>query len=161
MAAKPQATLDLSVSATNAASKKYPKWKSYASLFEVAGHEVLRKELPKIRQMKLGIVFMSDKELLEMNRKVLRHDFYTDILTFEIEREKATLEAELYFSLDRASENALQYQATLRNELARLVIHGMLHLAGYDDKDAVGKKRMREKERFFLQHLQSEHSIEY
>jgi probable rRNA maturation factor len=111
--------------------------------------------------MKLGIVLMSDEELLEMNLKVMKHDFYTDILTFEIERKKAVLEAELYFSLDRASENALRYKVTLRNELARLAIHGMLHLAGYDDKKSAGKKRMREKERFFLEYLRSEHSIEY
>jgi probable rRNA maturation factor len=153
MAARSEAKLEFSCSATKAAAKKYPKWKSLIPLLEAAAHEVMRQELPEIKSMKLGIVLMSDEELLEMNRKVMKHDFYTDILTFEIERGKSALEAELYFSLDRASENALQYKVTLRNELARLVIHGMLHLAGYDDKKQSGKKRMREKERFFLERI--------
>ena len=161
MAARSEAAFDFSCTATNAAFKRYPRWKSFTRLLELAAHEVMRKELPKIRQMKLGIVLMSDKELLELNRKILNHDFYTDILTFEIERSNSALEAELYFSLDRASENALQYKVTLRNELARLAIHGMLHLAGYDDKKSPDKKRMRERERFFLDYLHSEHSIEY
>ncbi len=161
MAARSEATLDFSCTATKAAAKNFPKWKSLLPLLEAAVYEVMRQELPKIRQMKLGIVFMSDQELLAMNRNVMKHDFYTDILTFEIEREKGALEAELYFSLDRASENALQYKVTFRNELARLAIHGMLHLAGYDDKKPAAKKRMRERERFFLEYLQTERSIEY
>src|SRR5689334_14933209 len=132
MAARSEATLILTCSATTPASKKYPRWKSFRSLLELAGYEVIRKELPAIKSLKLGIVFMTDEELLAMNKEVLKHDFYTDILTFEIERDGQDMEAELYFSLDRARENALRYNASLRNELARLVIHGMLHLAGYD-----------------------------
>jgi rRNA maturation RNase YbeY len=161
MAARSEAKLEFACTASKAASKKYPKWKALIPLLRVAVHEVMRQELLKIRTLKLGIVLMNDEELLEMNRQVLKHDFYTDILTFEIEREQTALEAELYFSLDRARENALQYKVTLRNELARLAIHGMLHLAGYDDKNPAGKKRMRERERFFLEYLHSEQSIEY
>ncbi|MEP7236124.1 MAG: rRNA maturation RNase YbeY [Ignavibacteriota bacterium] len=152
---------DFSCSITDAASKKYPRWKSFTPLFELAAHEVLIAELPKIKEMKLGIVLMTDAELLKMNREVLKHDYYTDILTFEIERDEVKVEAELYCSLDRASENARLNNVTLRNELARLAIHGMLHLAGYDDKKPAAVKKMREKENFFLEYLHSEKSIEY
>jgi len=161
MAARSRAELDFFCTATKPAAKKYPKWKSFLPLLEIAAYEVTVQELPKIRYVKLGIVFMSDKELLKLNREVLSHDYYTDILTFGIEESKTSVEAEMYFSLDRAKENALQYNVSLRNELARLAIHGMLHLAGYDDKKPAGKKRMRERERFFLEYLQSEHSIDY
>jgi len=161
MAAMSKAKLEFFCSATKAAVKKYPKWKGYVSLLKMASHEVMRTELPEITTMKLGIVLQIDKELLALNQNVLKHDFYTDILTFEIERNASNLEAELYFSLDRARENALHYKVSLRNELARLAIHGMLHLAGYDDKSPLAKKKMREKEQFYLLHLQNEQSIEY
>ena len=138
------------MNATKAAAKKYPKWKEYVPLLKTTSHEVMLSELPEITAMKLGIVLQSDEELLELNLNVLKHDFYTDILTFEIERNEHEIEAELYFSLDRARENALQYKVTLRNELARLAIHGMLHLAGYDDKKPAAKKKMRGKENQFL-----------
>jgi probable rRNA maturation factor len=149
MAAKP--TFDFSCSASATIVKKYPRWKSYVPLLKKAAKEVLFAELPKITKMKLGIVLLTDEELLELNKEALGHDYYTDILTFEIERKNNALEAELYFSLDRAQENALHYKVTLRNELAHLAIHGMLHLAGYDDKSTPSKKKMRKKEQEFLE----------
>jgi rRNA maturation RNase YbeY len=107
-------------------------------------------EIPAVSRLKLTIVFQTDDELLQLNKQALGHDYYTDILTFEIERDSNSLEGELYISLDRAKENALRYKETLRNELARLAIHGMLHLAGYDDKTPAGKREMRKKEKEFL-----------
>ncbi len=151
MAVRSKAKLEFSCTASKAAEQKYPKWKEYVSLLKAAADEVLLSELPEITSMKLGIVLLSDEELLEMNKSVLKHDYYTDILTFEIERNDNHLEAELYFSLDRAQENALRYKVSLRNELAHLAIHGMLHLAGYDDKTSEGKAQMRKKEREFLE----------
>ncbi len=150
MALRFKAKLEFSCTASKSAAKKYPQWKEYTPLLKIASNEVIVAELPEIRKMKLGIVLLSDEELLEMNRNVLGHDFYTDILTFEIERKGTELEAELYFSLDRAQENALRYKVSLRNELARLAIHGMLHLAEYDDKTSEGKRKMREKEQEFI-----------
>ncbi len=161
MAVSPQGKLKFSCTATSTAAKTFPKWRSIIPLLKTSTKEVMRLELPEIRQLKLGIVLMTDEELLEMNKRVMKHDFYTDILTFEIEREEDFSEAELYFSIDRARENALRYKVTLRNELARLAIHGMLHLANYDDKKPSEKKKMREREKFFLAYLQSERSIEY
>ena len=153
MAVRSKAKLEFSCTASKAATQKYPKWKEYSPLLKIATKEVMISELPDITNMKLGIVLLSDEELLEMNRNVLGHDFYTDILTFEIERKGNYLEAELYFSLDRAQENALRYKVSLRNELVRLAIHGMLHLAGYDDKTSIGKKKMRKMEQEFLMSL--------
>jgi probable rRNA maturation factor len=140
----------VNVTSSSAISKKFPKWKSYASILKKGSSEVHRKELPTIKSLKLTIVFQTDEELLELNKQALGHDYYTDILTFEIERDSNSLEGELYISLDRAKENALFYKDTLRNELARLAIHGMLHLAGYDDKSPAGKREMRRKEKEFL-----------
>jgi probable rRNA maturation factor len=140
-------------SATTSASKKYPDWKKYSPFLRNGLHETLKQESPEIRSAKFSIVFQTDKELLELNKKSLGHNFYTDIITFEIERDSKSLEAEIYISLDRAKENALRYKTTLRNELARLVIHGMLHLAGYDDKTSAGKREMRKKEKEFLEKI--------
>jgi probable rRNA maturation factor len=141
----------VTITATTLTSKKYPDWKSYVPLLKESANQVLVKELPGIKSLKLGIVFQTDEELLDLNKRALGHDFYTDILTFEIDRTSNSLEGELYISIDRAKENALRYKDSLRNELARLAIHGMLHLAGYDDKSPAGKRKMRKKEKEFLQ----------
>ena len=140
-----------SINASKASAKKFPNWKSYTPLLKKAAHAVLKKELPTVKFLKLTIVFQTDEELLDLNKQALGHDFYTDILTFEIERDANSLEVEIYISLDRAQENALRYKTTLRNELARLAIHGMLHLARYEDKTPAGKKEMRKKEKEFLE----------
>ncbi|MDP4219295.1 MAG: rRNA maturation RNase YbeY [Bacteroidota bacterium] len=161
MAAKPKKELQITITASKAAAKKYTNWQDYNKLLQASAFEVLNSELPGFTEVKLTIVLYTDDELLELNRRLLGHDFYTDILTCELEREGALLEAELYFSLDRASENALRYKVTLRNELARLAIHGILHLAGHEDSDIKAKNQMRQKERFFLRRLQTERSIEY
>ncbi|MEI8135071.1 MAG: rRNA maturation RNase YbeY [bacterium] len=153
MASRQRVSFSLSVS--NAISKSFPSWKSFRLLLKEASQAVLASEHGSITSLKLGIVLLNDNELLEMNTQVLGHDYYTDILTFEIERNSDTLEAELYISMDRAKENALRYKVSLRNELARLAIHGMLHLAGYDDKSTQAKNKMRKKERAYLDMLQS------
>lgn len=107
--------------------------------------------LPKL--IDLSIVFMSDEELLSLNNSSLGHDWYTDIITFEIERTVDALEAELYLSVDRAAENARKARVTLEYELVHLVIHGLLHLAGYDDHETTAKKLMKRRERFYLAQL--------
>ncbi|MFI5202445.1 MAG: rRNA maturation RNase YbeY, partial [Candidatus Kapaibacterium sp.] len=71
-------------------------------------------------------------------------------ITFEIERSKVALEAEIYLSVDRARANARRYRQPPELEILHLVIHGVLHLAGYDDKSTKGKKQMRERERWYL-----------
>jgi len=101
-------------------------------------------------ETELSVVLLGEAEMLELNNRILGHDWHTDIITVELDRESDRLEAELYLGVMMARENAVRYRATLEDELSRLVIHGLLHLAGYDDHTPVGKKRMRNRERFFL-----------
>ena len=85
---------------------------------------------------------MTDEELRELNVQSLGHDYYTDILTFEIDRTATHLMGELYFSVDRALENARKHKQAIEDELILLAIHGVLHLAGYDDHDPKAKRVM-------------------
>ena len=145
---------------TDAAKRLDPKWKKLEPLLKESARCVLEEELESIGKLRLNVILNSDEELRELNVRVLNHDYFTDIITFEIDREEHTLSAELYISLERARENAHTYKASIRNELARLVIHGMLHLAGYGDKLATEKKRMQRKERYFLACVQKNITID-
>lgn len=111
---------------------------------------VAETEFAGIAELALTVVLESDDEILVLNRTALKHDFYTDIITFELERTATLLEAELYISTDRARENAERFGAALVKELTRVVVHGLLHLAGYSDKRPSDKKRMQARERFWL-----------
>ena len=111
---------------------------------------VLETDLSYLDELQLSIVVMSDDELLSINRTSLGHDFYTDIITFEIDRSETALEAELYISIDRATENAKKLRIPIEKELVHLVIHGVLHLAGYEDKPQTKKKQMQTRERWYL-----------
>lgn len=106
-------------------------------------------ELPGIN-LDLSIIAMSDDELLELNRTSLKHDYLTDVITFEIERDGDSLESEIYISVERALENARKFKKTPELEIVHLIIHGTLHLAGYTDKTPSGRKQMRNRERWYL-----------
>ena len=100
----------------------------------------------------LQIIFMSDKELLEMNRSFLDHDYYTDIITFPLNEDP--LMAELYISLERVQDNARGLKVSVINEVARVMVHGVLHLCGYGDHNLEDQKEMREKENYYLNMLE-------
>lgn len=85
-----------------------------------------------------------------MNRSYLSHDYYTDIITFDISEESQVIEGELYISLDRVRENADAVSASFESELHRVLIHGVLHLIGYLDKSDSDQKIMRSKEDAYL-----------
>lgn len=87
----------------------------------------------------LDYVFCSDAYLLNINKQFLNHDTYTDIITFDY-TEDAVLGGEIYISIDRVKENALKFDVTLTEELCRVMVHGLLHLAGYKDKTAGHKQ---------------------
>jgi probable rRNA maturation factor len=106
-------------------------------------------ELPET-SLDLSVIAMSDEELLEINRTSLKHDYLTDVITFEIEQTDDSLESEIYISVERALENARRFKRTVELEIIHLVIHAVLHLAGYTDKTASGRKQMRNKERWYL-----------
>lgn len=108
-----------------------------------------REEEKNIEQ--LSYVFCSDDELLAMNIQFLNHRTLTDILTFEYEAEKPTqVCGEIFISLDRVRDNAKTFGVSFKQELSRVMVHGLLHLCGYRDKSAAEKKAMRAKEDQYL-----------
>lgn len=90
--------------------------------------------------------FCSDEALLDINQRRLGHDFYTDIVTFPLVDEGEIVSSEFCISLDRVAENSLQFGRSFESELLRVVIHGVLHLVGYDDHTDHDVKNMRSKE---------------
>jgi probable rRNA maturation factor len=145
-------SLDASSDA-KASLKSFASFVSLKPLLKKAAKLVAETELSKFETVQIQIVLLSDAELLEINRTSLDHDYLTDIITFEIERTKTTLESEIYISVDRAKENAKRFRAEPARELEHLVIHGMLHLAGMRDKTTAEMNQMRRKERWFLAKL--------
>lgn len=98
----------------------------------------------------LNYVFCSDEYLLDINRRFLNHDYYTDIITFDISESKTTVMGEIYISVDRVKDNAVQLQQTTQRELLRVIFHGALHLCGYKDKTKAQQQSMRQKEDEYL-----------
>ena len=106
------------------------------------------KRCVKILQMKMGeihISLMSDEGLLEVNKKHLNHDDYTDVITFDYSTQN-TIHCDIAVSTDRVAENALNEGVSIENELARVIIHGVLHCVGFNDKTEDDKRIMRGKE---------------
>jgi|TARA_Y100000768_G_scaffold163975_3_gene122684 rRNA maturation RNase YbeY len=91
----------------------------------------------------VNCVFCSDEYLLKINKKHLKHNFLTDIITFDFSEKKNQIEGDLYISVDRVKDNAKKYKDTFLDETTRVVLHGLLHLIGYNDKTEKEKKRMR------------------
>jgi len=100
--------------------------------------------------------FMSDEELLKLNKEHLDHDTYTDIITYDF-RPEGLEEANLCVSYQRIIDNAVTFKVSNTNELCRVCVHGLLHLAGYDDKDAASKAEMRNQEQLALNRFHVEH----
>ena len=97
--------------------------------------------------------FCSDEKLLEINRERLGHDFYTDIVTFPLTDCEMVLSSEFCISLDRIKENAETFGRSYESELHRVIIHGVLHLIGFDDHTDKEEKEMREQEEKALELL--------
>ena len=94
----------------------------------------------------LSYVFCTDEYLLDLNREYLNHDYYTDIITFNY-NEGFVLSGDLFISVDRIRDNALMFgDGDFYNELCRVMIHGVLHLIGFNDKSAQDELEMREQE---------------
>jgi probable rRNA maturation factor len=109
---------------------------------------IFRKEKMKLKQV--DYIFCSDEYLLGINRQFLGHDFYTDIITFNLAGKGEPVSAEIYISVDRVMENALQLKVPGREEMLRVMFHGVLHLCGYQDKSKEQSRRMRAKEDHYL-----------
>ena len=95
------------------------------------------------------LIFCSDEYLLEINKKHLNHNYYTDIITFDYCVENI-VSGDLYISIDRVKENSKTFNDSFINELSRVVIHGVLHLCGYNDKTEADQKNMRNLENKYL-----------
>ncbi|GDX43458.1 endoribonuclease YbeY [Bacteroidota bacterium] len=94
----------------------------------------------------LNIVFCSDAYLLNINQQHLSHDYYTDIISFDLSEKRGILQAEIYISIDRVKDNAKTLGTPFYQELHRVIFHGLLHLLGYKDKQASDQKKMRKAE---------------
>lgn len=97
----------------------------------------------------LSVIFCSDDYLLEINKKHLDHDYYTDIITFDY-TEGSLVSGDLFISIDRTTENAKKLTVNELDELDRVIVHGTLHLLGYKDKTPTDKALMTEKEDYYL-----------
>ena len=97
----------------------------------------------------LSYIFVSDEIILEINKKFLQHDYYTDIITFD-NSGNDTVSGEMYISVDTVNSNAKDYQVEFRNELLRVMVHGALHLCGYNDKTEDDQLKMRNAETRYL-----------
>lgn len=105
-----------------------------------------KKELGEI-----NYIFCSDEMLLKINQDFLQHNYYTDIITFGLQEPGQPIEAEIYISIDRVKDNAIQHGVSYENEMKRVLFHGALHLCGYKDKKKSEIQEMRAKEDQYLQ----------
>lgn len=108
----------------------------------VAGSEVRRIGA-------VNIIFCSDNYILDVNMRYLQHDYFTDIITFDY-CEKDLLSGDLFISIDSVRENARSYGTEFTEELDRVMVHGLLHLIGYDDHTEEDIAVMRQKEDYYL-----------
>ena len=95
------------------------------------------------------VVFVDDRMSRRLNRRFLAHDRPTDVIAFPL-GEESNLEGEIYVNLDKARRQARTYHVTAANETARLIIHGILHLLGYDDRTRAKARRMKAREDFLV-----------
>ena len=108
---------------------------------------LFKKEKKKLTS--INYIFCSDKRLLEINHQFLQHNYYTDIITFNLSDSESII-AEIYISTDRVKYNAKSIGVSFKSELHRVIFHGALHLCGYNDKTKEEIKKIRAKEDFYL-----------
>ena len=111
-------------------------------------HQIITEH--KFELENLTYVFCSDEYLLNLNQEYLNHDTLTDIITFNNADEKGIIESDIFISIPRVQENAEQLIISFPDELHRVMVHGVLHLLGYDDRSADLKQQMRDKEDYYL-----------
>lgn len=97
----------------------------------------------------LNYIFCTDAYLLDLNIKYLNHDTYTDVITFDY-CEEDLVSGDIFISIERIKENALKMEVPFKDELHRVIIHGLLHLCGYKDKTPEEQREIRSREDFWL-----------
>lgn len=108
---------------------------------------VAESEIRKIGN--ITIIFCSDNYILDINQKFLQHDYFTDIITFNY-NEGDKLSGDLFISVDSVKENSIEFGSEFNDELNRVIVHGLLHLIGYDDHTDEDSKEIRSKENYYL-----------
>lgn len=106
--------------------------------------QAFRQEKEKLKQ--LNIVFCSDKFLLDINKKFLKHNFFTDVITFQYNKKNTPIEGEIFISVETVKANSKKFGTAFKDELHRVMIHGVLHLCGYSDKTSAAKSLMQKSE---------------
>ena len=109
---------------------------------------LINKEKKKLSS--INYVFCNDQALLKINRTYLNHDFYTDIISFDLSDSPKNILGEIYISIDRVRENAEIFKNSFKDELHRVIFHGILHLCGYNDKTNREAEIMQKKENLYL-----------
>ena len=97
----------------------------------------------------VSVIFCSDNYILDINQRFLQHDYFTDIITFDYS-EGSKISGDLFISVDSVKENSIEYGTDFENELHRVIVHGILHLIGYDDHTDEDVRKMRSKENYYL-----------
>ena len=109
--------------------------------------QVLRTE--KISARSIHIIFVDDEYLCRLHKEYLEDDTPTDVMSFDL-TEDDRIEGEIYISLDMAHAHAVQFDVSFDSEIARLIIHGLLHLKGYDDSTTAKRNEMQKREEYYL-----------
>lgn len=131
------------------------------NLFVNTSHKIIHKnkvhklvknlsEELKFKLKSLNINFITSKEIQQINKMYLNHNYSTDIITFKYSSNEIYLDGEIFISIDDAEYNARKYKVTFLIEITRLVVHGILHLLDYNDKSTDDKKVMKSKENKLL-----------
>ena len=98
----------------------------------------------------VSVLLVSDDEIKEVNKKYLGHDYATDVVTFPLHEDSEPIEGEIYVSLQTTERNSKTYNNSHSSEIIRVVIHGLLHLAGYEDSTSESREEMKKREDFYL-----------
>jgi len=114
--------------------------------------QVLRSEHPELTG-ELRFIFVDNAYIQRLNRQFLQHDYATDVIAFPLEADDSFLDGEVYISVERAREQARSLNVDLNEELWRLVLHGLLHLLGYDDLTEEERRKMHTLQEHYLEEL--------
>lgn len=125
----------------------YPHFQIQSSAATALVTHVLRDE--KLAASEISVILIDDEYLRKLHRDFLNDDTFTDVMTFNLGGED-DIEGEIYISVDRAKRYAMEFNVLPEEEIARLIIHGLLHLNGFDDQTVEEREKMREMEAFYL-----------
>jgi len=108
------------------------------------------------RTGEIAFIFTDDNFLREINRSFLEHDYNTDVITFDLSGESGKIDGEIYISTETVKQNAVLYKTLFYEEIKRVMVHGILHLAGYDDVNKKDRIQMRKMEDYYLEKYSEE-----